>query len=788
MKEFFNQLAVGNASVITVSNIGKLNQRALELYEKEELTKEEIEDLKYIIMSCNILYNRTDMNILPVEDGFYDLLLEKYKKYDAHFQVGSAVVDFKNFISNDIENPQEIATSPIAFVDNHIERNDVRKYMYNDIMRVGKPKLNQYDYSTRPIEFDNSYISKRSHNTKHNHPSLVGTLDKAKFVLNKDAIEAGVFDDDNVKVLERDFFQEHIKKGIIDPNQKITIVAELKYDGISVEADCNLEVQSARTRGDTGIGEASDITPILRGYTFKQAKAMIGQDPIGVKFEAIITKSNLYKFSQLRGRNYVNGRTAIVGLFGASDAYLFRDLITLVPLAIDRDDVPQIKDRISEIEFINRLFVSHGEPLRYSVFNGTVAEVLYMIKAFWEEAKIARDYLDFMYDGIVISYVDEDIRNRLGRKNYINKYSMAVKFDAEEKQTIFRGYTYEVGQHGQITPMIHYDPVEFIGTIHTKSTGSSYDRFQKLGLKYGDFINVKYMNDVMPYVSKMECEHNRNNPNKLEEFPKVCPVCGSPVALSTSGDTAFCTNQECPARSVKRMTNMMSKLNIKGFAEAAFKAMPEMDHLYKLYQVQNPLEYYCNILGTANGTNFVDTLNRLTVDPIKDYIAIGALGFTSIAHKKWKSILGYIRLVDLYTMYVKSKNETDFLLALKGAIPKIGDITARTIAREFKFFDYDIALIITWNIIDSYGQNEAKMQIRFSGCRNKQLCELLTNAGYDADDDSSVTSKTDLLVIPFNGFMSNKVRKAQANKCVIVTKDEFESNPSKYLGEQITIS
>ena len=87
MKEFFNQLAVGNASLITVSNIGKLNQRALELYEKEELTKEEIEDLKYIIMSCNILYNRTDMNILPVEDGFYDLLLEKYKKYDAHFQV-----------------------------------------------------------------------------------------------------------------------------------------------------------------------------------------------------------------------------------------------------------------------------------------------------------------------------------------------------------------------------------------------------------------------------------------------------------------------------------------------------------------------------------------------------------------------------------------------------------------------------------------------------------------------------------------------------------------------------
>ena len=29
---------------------------------------------------------------------------------------------------------------------------------------------------------------------------------------------------------------------------------------------------------------------------------------------------------------------------------------------------------------------------------------------------------------------------------------MAVKFDPLEKQTIFRGYTYEVGKNGNITP------------------------------------------------------------------------------------------------------------------------------------------------------------------------------------------------------------------------------------------------------------------------------------------------------------------------------------------------
>lgn len=785
MKELFEQLAMGNGSVITSQNIQRLNQRALELYQQQELSAEEIEELKYIIMSCNILYNRTDLSILPVEDGFYDLLLEKYKKYDPHFQVGSAVVTFRNLKENDMEKQESIAEDPIFFL-NQPKRDEIHQKMYDDISCKGKQLFDYRDFIESPIYFQPEYITKRTHNTSHNHPSLVGTLDKAKFVLNQDAIDAGVFDDPNVKILERDFFQDHIKKGIIDPNQKISIVAELKYDGISVEADCGLELISARTRGDTGIGEASDITPILKGYPFHHANVMIGHKPIGVKFEAIITKTNLERFRELRGRNYVNARTGIIGLFGASDAYLYRDMITLVPLALDRDDIPIIKDRIAEIEFLNKVFISHGQPLRYSVFSGTIPEVLFMIKVFWDEAKIARDYLDFMYDGIVISYLDEDIRNRLGRRNYINKYSMAVKFDPEQKQTIFRGYTYEVGQHGQITPMIHYDPVEFIGTIHTKSTGSSFDRFKKLGLKYGDYINVTYRNDVMPYVSRLECEHNQKNTNPLEVFPKTCPVCGGKIVLSQSGDSAFCSNPECPARSLKRMTNMMSKLNIKGFGEATFRILSNMDHLYKLYEIENPLEYYTEKLGVADGSAFTTALKQLSTEPLYDYRILGALGFTSIASKKWKSILTQIRLSDLIGICFSLNNEEEKIMILNQKIPNLGKITGETIIHEFGFFLKDIQMIMKWgNIIDSYGKSESKGQIRFSGCRNKQLCELLTNAGYDADDNGSVTKKTTILIIPYKGFTSSKVSKAKKYGCQIIDRSDFINNIEKYTGVKV---
>ena len=777
---FFNELCKGNGSVVNDSNINVLNKIGLDIYNKSVLNQDEIETLKYLIMSCNILYNRTDMTVLPIEDGFYDLLFEKYKKYDANFQVGSAVVEFKdNIMNTQLDKPKVI--QPLIFFKPP-ERNELRQKIYDELSLKGQPILNRNDFHISPLIFEQEYISKRTHNIEHNHPDLVGTLDKCKFVLNDDAIKAGCFNDSNVKVLERDFFQDHIDKGIINRHQQIEIICELKYDGISVEADCGLEVFSARTRGDTGIGAAADISPILQGYPFKQAGVMIGQEPLGVKFEAIITKSNLDIFNARRQKYYKNCRTAIVGLFGASDAYLYRDLITLIPLAVDRTQTPWISNRLEEINFINNVFRSHGEPLRYCYFKGTVDEILYCIKQFLDEAKVCRDYFNFMYDGIVVSYLDENIRAKLGRKNYINKYSVAVKFDPLEKQTIVRGVTYEIGQHGQVTPMIHYDPVEFIGTIHTKSTGSSLKRFNELNLKYGDYINVTYVNDVMPYVTKLDCEHNRNNPNPKLEFTKVCPICGTLLTTSSSGDTAICPNRNCIGRNKKRMVNMFTKLNIKGFAEASFKSLSNINSFHNLYDYNK--EYYIDKLGEADGASFYNNLMNIKSDKIKDYMFMGSLGFTGIAHKKWKSIFEKVSIKELYHLWEISDSQETFNQYLSQYLPD--GITKDIIVEEFPIYAEDINFAIQNNLlINSKDSGASKKQIRFSGVRNLQLMELLNTRGYDADE-GSVTKKTDILLIPYEGFSSNKVNKALSqDNTIVVPINEFMDHIENYLGEKL---
>lgn len=776
----FDELCKGNISILTLENKKFLNDLALVLLNSEDIIWDQptIDNLKYLIMICNLLYNRTDMIVLPIEDGVYDLLLEKYKTFDPEFQVGSVVVQFQDQIEKELLSAGvRKAINPLKFIK-PIEKDETRQYFEQQIKRYDS---NQGRYTSReifavnPLKFnDNQYISKRIHNTKHNHPQLVGTLDKCKFVLDADAIERDVYKDPNVKILERDFFIEHIKNGIITEDQELEIVIELKYDGVSVEADCTNVVESARTRGDTGIGEAADITPILKGYRFPR-NTVLPYTEVGVKFEAIMTKHDLEAFNKAKNYNYANCRTAIIGLFGSSDAYKYRDYITLIPLAIDRDNVPEIKDRMTEIEFMNTLYRTKGEPLRYCYIRGNYRTCLYLIKKFAEEAEYARNYLNFAFDGIVISYLDEGIRERLGRENFINKYSMAVKFNPDEKLTTFLGYTFEVGQAGNICPMIHYAPVEFFGTIHPKSTGSSLDRFKKLALKPGDIIKVSYNNDVMPYVHKFECEQNRNNPNSLCEFPEVCPVCGTKLIISESGKSALCPNIGCDGRRIARLTNMLQKLNMKGFGESTVMQL-NVNNLSGMMEWCAKRFELADLLGPTNADNFIAAMTELLTKPTEDYNLIGSLGFSNIGPRKWKLIFKEYTLGE----FIEAMNiDPDKVFSTIRNIKNLGESTAKTIIDEYKYFEQDMMLFVEHaNVIDSKNTS-TKKEIRFTGCRNKQLEEQLNSMGYDANG-GSVTKSTDILIVPYKGFSSTKTAKVSENTMVIAM-DDFLENMDKYL-------
>ena len=108
--------------------------------------------------------------------------------------------------------------------------------------------------------------------------------------------------------------------------------------------------------------------------------------------------------------------------------------------------------------------------------------------------------------------------------------------------------------------MIHYDPVEFYGTIHTKSSGHSYARFNELALHKGDIISVEYVNDVMPYVSRPINDFNLDNEKivPLEVFPITF---ASLFRFSTVYCFSCCVKVNIPAKTIS-MINIASKILI----------------------------------------------------------------------------------------------------------------------------------------------------------------------------------------------------------------------------------
>ena len=712
-----------------------------------ELNQTKLDYIKCILDISNILYNNTDITILPLDDGVYDLLLELYRKYRPA-QVGAEPIIFNETKTINEDQP---LVDPFVFVDTDKIYNE---FIFGEDIYPNRD-LTPMDLLVDPFKFmDQPPISKRTLNIKHEYPKLVGTLDKCKFVLMNQAEEKGVSNDSNVKVLERDFFQQHLRMGLINYNDPFTIIAELKYDGISVEATVTNRVLTARTRGDAVADIAADITPILNGYMFPYADPNI--EPFGMKFEAIMTYQNLCRYNQIRNKNYKNCRTAISSIFASSDGYKYREFITLVPLATSYDI-----DRISEIEFMNTYYYT-GEALRYSIIHGNYTTVLFQIKKFVDEVEYLRQYLPFMYDGVVLSYLDMNIRNTLGRVGAINKYSMAVKFTPLQRYTRFRSYEFTIGQDGSITPMIYYDPVEFYGTIHYKSSGHSYERFKELNLRPGDTLLIVYTNDVMSYVYKVE-ENLKEQPIP---FIDVCPSCGQPIYISESGKSAYCLNINCPERIIKRLTGMMSKLNLNDFGEAYIKSL----NVTNLTQMLNlEYEYVRDKVGDINGLKFIDRMNFIKTQPIYDYDIIGALGFTNIASAKWKLILNAIPLDDIIT---KDNNILyDEMIKIKGIGPKV----IETIMNEREYFKEDLNTILSlFNIVRTYGLiSDDVIKVRFTGFRDKEFMNYLISKGFDCSE-GSVTSKTNVLLIPYEGFDSSKVRNAMKNGFTqIMTKPQF---------------
>ena len=739
LEMILSTLTAGNVNILdNVYTITEISNIAVSLINKQVWDIDEQIVANLILRISNIAYNNTSIDVLPLDDGIYDQLLVLYTKYDPNYQVGATPVIFQEKPQNEIISEKVMCVA----VDN-IDK----KLFMQDIWKQHTPLREM-----RPVNMCflvKDPITKRLINTEHKYPELVGTLDKCKFVLNIDAINANVFDKPSVQVFERDFIHKCLEVGVINPNEIFEMVAELKYDGISVEAEvCGDTIISALSRGDTGENVATDLTPIFGGYKFPNAKNVPKDITFGMKFEAVITYYNLHRLGDARGKSYKNGRNAIIGLCGASDADRFIDYITLIPISTSLE-----MDRIDELNFLNKYYHS-GEYNRYCVLRGDYQSILFQVKQFTESAEEIRKVLPYMIDGVVISFIGKEKIKRLGRMNSVNKYSMAIKFNPRSNRSLFLGYTYSIGKSGDIIPMAHFKPCEFIGGIHTKQTIHSYKRFKELNLRIGDEIDIDYVNDVITYITKPDTEHNRNNKEEPVEFITNCPCCGSKLVISESGKSAKCPNIHCYERAIMRMVDMIDRFGFKDFSEETVRALK----LVSFDQLMNLTYEQVQFLGPVTSANLLAYIDKLKNTEIADYKLMSAFSFDGMADETWKLILKNYTLKEIIKMVCDQYE--DELERING----IGQKTVNAIVFGIDMYFDDIWYCLNnFKIINSKGLSSGP-RVAITGFRDSAFIQLLIDNGFDASDKYSVTKETTALIADDINSTSSKVQKA--NKCV----------------------
>lgn len=701
----------------------------------------DVENVRQIISICNIIYNNIPNMMSPLDDDQYDRLIVLCRRQGISYEIGAKFTEHVL----DSDNPP-ISNYNMKEVMSIVPNKD--DMMYFNELTHNKPPIKE-DYIIEPM---NSYKEfKKVRSVAHSY-DLCGTLDKCKFVLNADASAKGLLNDMSISIFERDFLAKHIRQHIVDPNN-ITLIVSLKYDGISVEATVKgNKIVNACTRGELSTNTATDLTPILEGLTFARANQIDSNEELGVKFEFILTKKNMDRIKIIHDKEYVNPRNAVIGLLGRLDSRQFRDYFTPIPLEstlkistnhVYANNCP----RILELLFLNQYYTKNID-MRFTIIQGNYVEVLYKLKKIVEEADMLRDYSDFQYDGVVVEYADPYIREVLGKTNSIPNYAIAVKFPPIKKVSTFTHYTYSIGQTGVITPKAHFLPVEFMGQIHDKTTVHSLKRFNELHLRPGDKVDLTLNNDVIVYLTKSQYQ-NMENDNPYEAFPTHCPSCGSQLRLSSTGDSAYCPNFMCKERCISRLSNMLSKLNLKGFSTETIRALG-VSRLRELLDMDvNRMQ---EILGDIRGKQLRDALDSLSTTSYPDYIILSSIGFTNIGPVTWQTILGYFTVDQII-------NGSDKELSVMRSLSSIGDRTYYTILEERQYFKDELNIVNTRMCYISSKSSSNKGQVRFTGVRDETLANLFRAKGYEVSE-GAVSSKCSILIVPYNGYNSTKVNRA----------------------------
>ncbi|MBR0405382.1 MAG: NAD-dependent DNA ligase LigA [Eggerthellaceae bacterium] len=350
------------------------------------------------------------------------------------------------------------------------------------------------------------------------------------------------------------------------------MVCELKIDGSGIALTYeNGALVRAATRGDGTTGE--DVTANIRAIRDVPLRlrdegmpGIVRDGSVELRGEVYMPKSSfeaLNKAAEANGKpGFANPRNAAAGSLRQKDPTITagRDLSTFIYAVADEaalaaDGQYELLQWLGQAGF-------HVNP---DVERVRTREEVH---AFCERAVERRDALPYEIDGVVVKVNSFMRQASMGYTARAPRWAIAFKFPPEERATLLRDITVQVGRTGALTPVAELEPVRVAGSVVARATLHNEDEVQRKDVRIGDTVIVRKAGDVIPEVLGA-VESLRPADAVPWSMPKTCPSCGSPV-IREEGEVAYrCISIDCPAQAAERLVHWASRgaMDIDGMGD-----------------------------------------------------------------------------------------------------------------------------------------------------------------------------------------------------------------------------
>ena len=370
----------------------------------------------------------------------------------------------------------------------------------------------------------------------------------------------------------------------------VEIVAELKYDGLSISLWYEHGILThAVTRGDGTEGD--DVLSNIRTIPSIPQKLQMVPERLELRGEVLLPWERFEALNKEREQQeeplFANPRNAASGTLKLQDTQeVARRGLTCYLYYMLGENLPGTT-HFERLEQARRW----GFPVSDAVkVCRNVDEVMAFI-AYWDTE---RKNLPVATDGIVLKVNDLARQDELGYTAKSPRWAIAYKFAAERQLTTLKQITYQVGRTGVITPVANLEPIQLSGTVVQRATLHNEDFIRQLGIAEGDKVYVEKGGEIIPKIVgkapvTTSCDDGMTSSRHDDySFPTVCPECGTPL-VRVEGEAAWrCPNDvSCPPQLKGKLEHFVSRkaMNIEGLGSETIALLYDKGLLHSVADI-----------------------------------------------------------------------------------------------------------------------------------------------------------------------------------------------------------